>query len=239
MSARSRALIPLSAEQQAAMQAVAVTEQRRRQGRTLSAWPYATAFFRCLNGSRRISLTDLRFFAPALTKEEFHGNRLLWLAAVDKLIESFGEVCVLPLPSDAGHRLFPSVPFREGERRRQKTTLTEQKYSRQREREAEQKARAYQALVAQAEIELAFHSPETVGSWHARWSDRVAEHDLETLFWQWGERFPSLAGMERWQWQDMPFWQVIAEASLAAREAGHAVREMERWMVPNKLREAA
>ncbi len=83
------------------------------------------------------------------------------------------------------------------------------------------------------------HSPETVGSWHARWSDRVAEHDLEPLFWQWGERFPSLAGMERWQWQDMPFWQVIAEASLAAREAGHAVREMERWMVPNKLREAA
>ncbi|EEW3591843.1 plasmid SOS inhibition protein A, partial [Escherichia coli] len=56
MSARSRALIPLSAEQQAAMQAVAVTEQRRRQGRTLSAWPYASAFFRCLNGSRRISL---------------------------------------------------------------------------------------------------------------------------------------------------------------------------------------
>ncbi len=62
------------------------------------------------------------------------------------------------------------------------------KYSRQPAREAEQKARAYQALVAQAEIELAFHSPERVGSWHARWSDRVAEHDLETLFWQWGER---------------------------------------------------
>ncbi|MEM0395670.1 plasmid SOS inhibition protein A, partial [Escherichia coli] len=53
MSARSRALIPLSAEQQAAMQAVAVTEQRRRQGRTLSAWPYATAFFRCPHASRR------------------------------------------------------------------------------------------------------------------------------------------------------------------------------------------
>ncbi|HFG4436331.1 TPA: plasmid SOS inhibition protein A, partial [Escherichia coli] len=58
MSARSRALIPLSAEQQAAMQAVAVTEQRRLHGRTLSPWPYARAFFRCLNGSRRISLTD-------------------------------------------------------------------------------------------------------------------------------------------------------------------------------------
>lgn len=166
MSARSRALIPLSAEQQAAMQAVAVTEQRRRQGRTLSAWPYATAFFRCLNGSRRISLTDLRFFAPALTKEEF-----------------FGEVCVLPLPSDAGQRLFPSVPFREGERRRQKTTLTEQKYSRQREREAERRELEYQTCFAQAQIDLAFHTPATVGSWLSLWSGVVEEHDLETIFW--------------------------------------------------------
>ena len=143
------------------------------------------------------------------------------------------------LPGDAAEQLFPSVRFRVRERSRHKSALVMQKYSRQQAREAEQKTRAYQALVAQAEIELAFHSPETVGSWHARWSDRVAEHDLETLFWQWGERFPSLAGMERWQWQDMPFWQVITEAGMAAREASHAVREMERWMVPNKLREAA
>ncbi|HAL9766409.1 TPA: plasmid SOS inhibition protein A, partial [Escherichia coli] len=50
--------------------------------------------------------------------------------------------------------------------------------------------------------------------------------------------FPSLAGMERWQWQDMPFWQVITEAGMAAREAGHAVREMERWMV-GRRREVA
>ncbi|HEH9990851.1 TPA: plasmid SOS inhibition protein A, partial [Escherichia coli] len=176
---------------------------------------------------------------PSLTAEELHGNRLQWLYAIDVLIETQGEVCLLPLPGDAAERLFPSVRFRVRERSRHKSALVMQKYSRQQAREAEQKARAYQALVAQAEIELAFHSPETVGSWHARWSDRVAEHDLETLFWQWGERFPSLAGMERWQWQDMPFWQVIAEASMAAREAGHVVREMERWMVPNKLREVA
>lgn len=161
---------------------------------------------------------------PSLTAEELHGNRLQWLYAIDVLIETQGEVCLLPLPGDAAERLFPSVRFRVRERSRHKSALVMQKYSRQQAREAEQKARAYQALVAQAEIELAFHSPETVGSWHARWSDRVAEHDLETLFWQ---------------WQDMPFWQVIAEAGMAAREAGHAVREMERWMVPNKLREAA
>nr|UGK56963.1 hypothetical protein [Escherichia coli] len=126
---------------------------------------------------------------PSLTAEELRGNRSQWLYAVDVLIETQGEVCLLPLPGDAAERLFPSVRFRVRERSRHKSALVMQKYSRQQAREAEQKARAYRALVAQAEIELAFHSPETVGSWHARWSDRVAEHDPETLFWQWGERF--------------------------------------------------
>ncbi len=126
-----------------------------------------------------------------------------WLA-MDVLIETQGEVCLLPLPGDAAERLFPSVRFRVRERSRHKSALVMQKYSRQQAREAEQKARAYQALVAQAEIDSTGIPFETVGSWYARWSDRVAEHDLETLFWLWGERFPSLAGMERWQWQDMP-----------------------------------
>lgn len=161
MNARSQALVPLSTEQQAAWRAVAETEKRRHQGNTLAEYPYAGAFFRCLNGSRRISLPDLRFFMPSLTAEELHGNRLQWLYAIDVLIETQGEVCLLPLPGDAAERLFPSVRFRVRERSRHKSALVMQKYSRQQAREAEQKARAYQALVAQAEIELAFHSPET------------------------------------------------------------------------------
>ncbi|ENA24686.1 psiA family protein [Escherichia coli BCE007_MS-11] len=158
MSARSQALVPLSTEQQAAWQAVAETEKRRHQGNTLAEYPYAGAFFRCLNGSRRISLSDLRFFMPSLTAEELRGNRSQWLYAVDVLIETQGEVCLRPLPGDAAERLFPSVRFRVRERSRHKSALVMQKYSRQQAREAEQKARAYQALVAQAEIELAFHS---------------------------------------------------------------------------------
>lgn len=112
MSARSQALVPLSTEQQAAWRAVAETEKRRHQGNTLAEYPYAGAFFRCLNGSRRISLSDLRFFMPSLTAEELHGNRLQWLYAIDVLIETQGEVCLLPLPGDAAERLFPSVRFR-------------------------------------------------------------------------------------------------------------------------------
>ncbi len=173
-----------------------------------------------------------------LTKEEFHGNRLLWLAAVDKLIESFGEVCVLPLPSDAGHRLFPSVPFREGERRRQKTTLTEQKYSRQREREAERRELEYQTCFAQAQIDLAFHTPATVGSWLSRWSGVVEEHDLETIFWGWCGRFPSLSSFDRFFWQEEPLWRLIFEAGEAGRGAPVQVRALEQWMIPNKLENA-
>lgn len=64
--------------------------------------------------------------------------------------------------------LFPSVRFRVRELSRYQSVLVMQKYSRQLVREAEQKARVYETLVAQTEIELAFHSPETVGSLHAR-----------------------------------------------------------------------
>ena len=77
MSARSQALVPLSTEQQAAWRAVAETEKRRHQGNTLAEYPYACAFFRCLNGSRRISLSDLRFLA------------LLQIVGGDKLIIPF------------------------------------------------------------------------------------------------------------------------------------------------------
>ena len=124
MSARSQALVPLSAEQQAAWRAVAETEKRRHQGNTLAEYPYAGAFFRCLNGSRRISLSDLRFFMPSLTAEELHGNRLQWLYAIDVLIETQGEACLLPLPGDAAERLFPSVRFRVRERSRHKSGVT-------------------------------------------------------------------------------------------------------------------
>uniref|UniRef100_UPI002FCC45B4 plasmid SOS inhibition protein A n=1 Tax=Escherichia coli TaxID=562 RepID=UPI002FCC45B4 len=78
MRVRSRALVPLSTEQQAAWQAVAETEKRRHQGYTLAEYPYAGAFFRCLNGSRRISLSDLRFLMPSQTAEELHGSRGEW-----------------------------------------------------------------------------------------------------------------------------------------------------------------
>lgn len=101
MSARSQALVPLSTEQQAAWRAVAETEKRRHQGNTLAEYPYAGAFFRCLNGSRRISLSDLRFFMPSLTAEELHGNRPL---------TGCGDGELLP----SSHIIWPAFPGMRG-----------------------------------------------------------------------------------------------------------------------------
>ena len=113
--------------------------------------------------------------------------------------------------------------------------MTEQKYSRQREREAERRELEYQTCFAQAQIDLAFHTPATVGSWLSRWSGVVEEHDLETIFWGWCGRFPSLSSFDRFFWQEEPLWRLIFEAGEAGRGAPVQVRALEQWMIPNKL----
>ncbi|MDM8768396.1 hypothetical protein QU906_25245, partial [Escherichia coli] len=67
MSVRSQALVPLSTEQQAAWRAVAETEKRRHQGNTLAEYPYAGAFFRCLNA----------YFHERRSLNNFHRDRVI------------------------------------------------------------------------------------------------------------------------------------------------------------------
>ncbi len=48
-------------------------------------------------------------------------------------------------------------------------------------------------------LELAFHTPETVSSWSARWSGGRTTHDPEEMFWRWSERFP-VTGIDAERW---------------------------------------
>ncbi|MCG7803930.1 plasmid SOS inhibition protein A (plasmid) [Enterobacter asburiae] len=229
-------LVPFSPERRAAMEAIAEVERRRSRGAVSMMYPYASAFFRRLTGSSRITLREIHYFAPVLTARELRGSRDSWLSAIDALIESRGACCWLPLPVGAGQRLFPEVAFQQTERVRCQDALRDEKYTRQRRKEACQHETAYQALAGQAEIELAFHTPQTVSSWSARWSGtELRQFDLEEMFWRWSERFPSLALMERWMTENQPFWTVMAETDALARESTESVRQLERWMVPNKL----
>ncbi|MEQ7656788.1 hypothetical protein ABQG64_05235, partial [Escherichia coli] len=43
----------------------------------------------------------------------------------------------------------------------------------------------------------------------------VEEHDLETIFWGWCGRFPSLSSFDRFFWQEEPLWRLIFEAGEA------------------------
>ncbi|ECI0980838.1 plasmid SOS inhibition protein A [Salmonella enterica subsp. enterica serovar Newport] len=233
-------LVPLSPERRAAMQAIAEVEKKYERGVHIAEFAWAHAFFRILNGSKRITVKDIGWFSPGLTAQALRGKKQDWLAAIDRLIESRGACCWLPLSVSDGWRLFPETKFQMSERCRRQNELSAEKYTRQRRREACQRETAYQALAGQAEIELAFHTPETVSSWSARWSGtELHQYDLEDMFWRWSERFPSLAGFERWLWQGVPLWKIVYEAGLSGREASAHVRELERWMVPNKLREMA
>jgi hypothetical protein len=96
--------------------------------------------------------------------------------------------------------------------------------------------RAYQAQVGQAEIDLAFQTPDTVRSWFARWRQTdISENVLDDMFFRWSERFPSLATLERWQWYHQPHWALMTEVHALAKEAPAHLSALERWMVPNKL----
>ncbi|HBI6869028.1 TPA: plasmid SOS inhibition protein A [Enterobacter cancerogenus] len=229
-------LVPFCPARRAAMEAIAEVERRRARGAVSTAFPYASTFFRRLTGRKSVTLREIRLFAPVLSAHELRGSRDSWLRAIDALIESRGACCWLPLPVNAGERLFPEESFRHTERARRQDAMQAEKYTRQRRKESCLRERAYQALAGQAEIELAFHTPETVSSWSSRWSHSgVSQYDLEAMFWRWSGRFPSLTALERDEFVGEPLWSVVYEARLLTEVSPAPVRQLERWMVPNKL----
>lgn len=232
-------LVPENHARRAAMLAVADVENKRTRDCRLPEYPYAHAFFRYLRGSKRVAIHELRLFSPSLSEQELRGNKASWMSAVDALIESRGVNCYLPLPIEAGQEMFPEVVFQRTERQRRQDELDSAKYTRQRSREEGLRERDYQALAGQAEIDLAFHTPETVSSWASRWSSSgLQQFDLESMFFRWSERFPSLKDLDRLDYSGAPFWMVTLDAQKMAKGSPASLQLMERWMIPNKLTHA-
>ncbi|EEE2004257.1 plasmid SOS inhibition protein A [Salmonella enterica subsp. enterica serovar Kotte] len=227
-------LVPLSNEHRAAMQAIADVEDKSTRSVRMAQYPYAHAFFRHLKGSKRITSKEISFFLP-MTDKELRGRKSQWVSAIDTLLESRGTRCYLPLPSCAGNRLFPAVLFQQTERLRRQVELSGEKYSRQSNKERSLREMAYAALTGQAEIDLAFQTPATVSAWNARWSGTVNQSDLETMFFRWTDKVPSLSVIDRWAWKHTPFWSVLYEVAVLSKEAPRSVHLADRWSVPNKL----
>lgn len=181
----SLSLVPQSPARRAAMQAIGEVDKKLARGAYLPEYPYDRAFFRYFWSCKRITVRELNVFAPVLTAQELRGSKDSWLSAIDTLIESRGVCCYLPLPVGAGQELFPEVRFQQTERVRRQDELRDEKYTRQLRKEQCQRERAYQALAGQAEIELTFHTPETVSSWSSRWSaTELHLYDIEEMFWR-------------------------------------------------------
>ncbi|EIB3239887.1 plasmid SOS inhibition protein A, partial [Salmonella enterica] len=123
-------LVPLSHERRAAMEAIAEVEKKYERGVHIAEFAYAHAFFRILNGSKRVTVKDIGWFSPGLTAQDLRGKKQDWLAAIDRLIESRGACCWLPLSVSDGWRLFPETKFQTSERRRRQSELSAEKYTR-------------------------------------------------------------------------------------------------------------
>jgi len=98
MIPRHLSLVPVNPFQAAALQAIIEVEERGQRGR----YPYAVALLRQLRGGNagRITARDVsRAAANYCPKDRAGEPKERYLVALDKLIESRGNIC--PLPSAA------------------------------------------------------------------------------------------------------------------------------------------
>lgn len=113
------ALIPHNVHQFAAAQAIIDVERKQLRGTFLGQYPYARALFRHLRGgAMRITAKDIRFAAGDYSSKERGGaSKSDYIAALDKLIETRGMDCPLPLSSSMVKQYFPDEHYRLSERK--------------------------------------------------------------------------------------------------------------------------
>lgn len=236
MNASTTSLVTLKPARQAALQAVLSVEESRRLGARLPAMPHVRTFLRLLTGNSRMNTTVAQRI-PGLSWDPKHRLSSLKQVeeALDELIASHGECCPLPLPVDVQAELFPEVLHTRTERRLQRRNIAFTRRMRREERTLAHHWRLRQNLLGQAVTELNFQSPETVSSWYRRWAEEFDARELEPAFWHWRSRFASLASLDWLRDAKEPLYGVIHEIGFIIRDTPAAVRQAERWQVPNKL----
>lgn len=237
MIPKSHALVTLLPERQAALQAIAVVEHAQQRGTRLARHPWAAAFMKQLSGRSRISVQTLnRIRGIYLRPREKRAPLPEWEGALDIFLSTAGEVCPLPLPGELATVLFPEAVFRRAERAKHAAMKTVSHAGR-RERQAEDyRERELENRIRLAETELAFRTPETLRGWFSAWCDDVPENDLKNMIAAWARRFPSLNGLETLQpYAGDVACEVAGEIHLRSLHMDRAQKDMNRWLIPNKL----
>lgn len=233
---RHLSLVTQLPEREAALRAIVHVEETVRKVSRFGSqlYPYARAFFRFLCGSSKISGRALNQVRGVYWLKEEKIPLARYEEAIDVLIRSRGRHCYSPLDSSMVNNLFPEQAFNTRERQENRCQREDELYSRQEARRGRELKDKYNNLVGQAEIDLAFHTPETIRTWYARWSHRdIHDYDLQKMLWAWTERCPSLIHLVREYYQSAQ--EVVLDAHDVATVSTPEERELERWMVPNKI----
>ena len=163
----SHALVSLKPARQAAIQAVCLVGASRERGARLPAMPYVRTFLRVLTGSGRLNATVARQI-PGLNwvSRNRHSTLKQVEVALDALLATGGEICPLPLTLDVQAELFPEIMHTRTDRRLHKSNIQTTRQMRRESREYDQRWKLRQNLLAKAEIDLNFQSPETICTWY-------------------------------------------------------------------------
>lgn len=223
-------------EREAAVRAIMHVEEtpQKKQGSVYHPYPYARAFFRFLTGSSKISGRAINQVRGAYWYKDDKIPLARYEEAFDTLIRSRGRHCYYPLETSMVNYLFPEQAFSIIDRQANRDKREAQQYSRQYASSERDRQERYNNKVGQAEIELAFQTPETVRTWYVQWSQQdIRNFDLERMLWAWTERCPSLAHLVRAYYQSA--LEVVLDVHDVAAAGTLEERELEHWMVPNKI----
>lgn len=233
MIPRHLSLVPVNPFQLAALQAIIEVKERRQRGK----YPYAVALLRQLRGgdAGRIGVADVRRAASNYNPKDRAGEpKERYLAALDKLIESRGSVCPLPLSGCAVGQYFPQAAYRHAERQHRRWDVSCRRSENQQEKALQQKRRRYKVAVAQAEIELAFVTPSALAAWYRRQEKRgIYDDDLTEMLLGWGLRFTGL--QIKGFYSGQPLWAIIDEMGGELAERSVVQQRFDDQMLPNRL----
>lgn len=232
------ALIPHNVHQFAATQAIIDVEHKQLRGTQLGQHPYARALFRHLRGgAMRITARDIRFAVGEYSPKERNGaSKSDYIAALDRLIETRGRSCLLPLSGSTVGQYFPEEHYRLSERKNRQWELRFTRVDKIDAKQRQQKRRRYQAQVAQAQIELAFTTPSELAAWYKRQKRQgIFDDDLIESVYAWSQRFCDMNSNEFLSGQ--PLWAILQ----AMRDELSARSEPTQWLdwllLGNKLGE--
>ncbi|EEG5674999.1 plasmid SOS inhibition protein A [Salmonella enterica] len=230
------ALVPCNVYQFAATQAIIEVESKQQRGTKPGQHPYARALFRHLRGGAMpITAKDVRFaIVEYIPKERGGASKSDYIAALDRLIETRGKDCPLPLSGSTVGQYFPDEHYRLSERQVRQWDLRCTRVDKIEARQRQQKLRRYQTQVAQAQIELAFTTPGELMAWYKRQERQgIYDDDLIESVHTWSQRFSGVRSEVFASGQ--PLWAVLNDMHDALTSRTAIEQWLDSLMLPNKV----